>query len=257
MSDHAPVCPLSKRPGTVVIKPPQAARSLLLQLNRLAVPENVDAGGWCHPCGMFCESLRRQINQLGTLTKADGPPGTPVDGDGTCWLGAADHIGSLLGVEMTLIKRGSPASDWDQSDVHVRHIVKGKVRTSVSRIPAPASALNEIAECGSAMRTPRESPPVVVGSQNAYLQAAELQEVTRLNLPELHTAGGDRPEQAARTCWGDENRGGRDESERRQVGVVGVEVGNQNKVRLRGVLGRHRTADATEMAQPSGQDGVE
>ena len=221
------------------------------------MPENVDAGGCCHPRDMFGESLRRQVNQLGTLTKADGPPGTPVDGDGTSWLSPADDIGSLLGVEMTPIKRGSPSSDGDQSDVHVRHLVKSKVRTGVSRIPAPASALNEIAECGSAMRTPREPPPVVVGGQNAYLQAAYLQEVARLNLPELHTSGRDWPEQASRTCWGDENCGGRDESERRQVSVVGVEVGNQDKIRARRVRGRNRTSDATEMAQPSGQDGVE
>jgi hypothetical protein len=137
----------------------------------------------------------------------------PVHGDGTIWLSAADHVGSLLGVEMTLIKRGSPASDWHQGDIDVRYLVKGKVRTCVARIPAPASALNEIAECGSAMGTPRESPPVVVGGQDAYLQAVKLNEVTRLNLPELHTAGGDWPEQAARTCWSDENRGRRDESE--------------------------------------------
>jgi len=58
------------------------------------------------------ECLGRQINQLGALTKADGPPGTPVHRDGTIWLGAADYVGCLLGVEMALIKRGSPASDW-------------------------------------------------------------------------------------------------------------------------------------------------
>jgi hypothetical protein len=36
-----------------------------------------------------------------------------------------------------------------------------------------------------------------------------------------------------------------------------VEVGNQDKVRLRSLGGRKRTADPAEMAQPSGQDGVE
>jgi hypothetical protein len=53
------------------------------------------------------------------------------------------------------------------------------------------SALNQIAECGSAMRTTRESPPIVVGGQDPYLHAAKLHEVTRLNLPERHTAGND------------------------------------------------------------------
>jgi hypothetical protein len=228
-----------------------------LQLNRLAVPEKVDAGGWCHPCDMFGESLRRQINQLGTLTKPDGPPSTPVHGDGTIWLSATNHVSSLLGVEMTLIKRRSPASDRHQGDVDIRHLVKGKARPCVSRIPAPVSAVNEIAECGSAMRTPRESPPVVVSGQDAYLHAAKLHQVTWLSLPELHTAGDDWPEQAARTCWCDENGGRRDQSERRQVGVVGVEVGNQHEVRPRRVHGRNRTPNAPEMAQPSGQDGIE
>jgi len=221
------------------------------------VPETVDAGGRCLSRDVFGECLRRHINQLETLRKADGPPGTPVHGHDTIWLNAVDHVGSLLGVEMTLTKRRSPASDWHQGDVDVRHLVKGKVRTCVSRIPAPPSALNEIAERGSPMGTPRESPPVVVGRQDAYLQAAELDDVTRLNLPELHTAGGDWPKQTARTSWGDENRGVQNEPERRQVGVVGVEVGNQDKVRSRRVRRRNRTADPTEMAQPSGQDGVE
>jgi hypothetical protein len=203
--------------GLVAVKPGPPGRPVrcYLQLNRLAVPEKVDAGGWCNSRDVFGECLRRQINQIGTLRKADGPPGTPVHGDGTNWLNIADHVGSLFGVEMTMVKCGSPASDWHQDDVDVRHLVKGKVRTGVSRIPALASALNEIAECGPAMSAPRESPPVVVGGQDAYLQAAKLHEVTRLNLPELHTAGGDWPEQAARTCWGDENRGGRDKSKRR------------------------------------------
>jgi hypothetical protein len=221
------------------------------------VPEKVNAGGWCHSRDVFGECLRRQINQVGTLRKADGPPGTPVHGDGTIWLNIADHVGSLFGVEMTMVKLGSPASDWHQGDVDVRHLVKGKVRTGVARIPAPAGALGEIAESGSSMGTPRVSPAVVIGGQDAYLQAAKLHEVARLNLPELHTVGGDWPEQAARTCWGDENCGGRDKSKRRQVGVVGVEVGNQDKVRLRSVRGRKRTADSAEMAQPGGQDGVE
>ena len=48
------------------------------------------------------------------------------------------------------------------------------------------------------------SPAVMVGSQDAYLYAAKLHKVTRLDLAELHTAGGDRLEQPARTRWGDE-----------------------------------------------------
>ena len=85
------------------------------------------------------------------------------------------------------------------------------------------------------MRAPGESPPIVVGSKDAYLHAAKLHEVTRLNFPELHTAGNDRPEQAARTSWGEENRARWDQSERRQMGVVWVEVGNQHEVRPRRV----------------------
>jgi hypothetical protein len=41
------------------------------------------------------------------------------------------------------------------------------------------------------------------------------------------------------------------------VGVVGVEVGNQHEVGPRRVHGRNRTANATEMAQPSRQNGIE
>jgi hypothetical protein len=62
----------------------------------------------------------------------------------------------------------------------------------------------------------------VIGCQDAYLQASKLHEVTWLDLAELHTVHRDRLEQAAGACRGYENRGGRDESQRRQVGVVGV-----------------------------------
>ena len=182
----------------------------------------MDAGGWRHARDVLGEGLGWQIDQLGALTKADGPPGAPVHRDGTIWVSAADRLCRLLGVEMALTKRGSPASDRHQGDVDVHHLVESKVRTCVPRVPAPARARNEIAERGSAMRTPGVSTAVVVGGQDAYLQTAKLHEVTRLDLPEHHAAGGDWPEEAARACWGDENRGGRDESERRQVGVVGV-----------------------------------
>jgi hypothetical protein len=107
------------------------------------------------------------------------------------------------------------------------------------------------------MTAARVSPAIVVGGQEAYLQPAKLHEVTRHDLPELHTAGGDWPEQATRACRCDENRGGRDESERRQVGVVRVQVGDQDEIRKRSVGARNRTADSTEVAQPSGQDRVE
>jgi hypothetical protein len=92
-----------------------------------------------------------------------------VHRDGTIGLSAADHVGCLLGVEMALIKRGSPTSNWHQGDVDVRHPVKSKVRTCVARIPAPARAFDEIAERGSPMGTPRVSPAVVIGGQDADL----------------------------------------------------------------------------------------
>jgi hypothetical protein len=223
---------IAPKAGLLAVRPvPARARSPLLQLDRLAVSEEMDAGAWCHACDLPGECLSRQINQLGPLTKAGGPPGTPVHRDGTIWVSAADHVGCLLRVEMALIKRRSPASNWHQGNVDVHHLVERNVRTRVPRIPAPARALDEIAERGSTMRTPRESPAVVIGGQDAYLQAAKLHEVTSHHLPELHASGSDWPEQTARTHWGDENCGGRDESERRQVGVVGVQVGDQDKIR--------------------------
>ena len=142
--------------------------------------------------------------------------------DGSIWLGAADYLGRLLGIEMALTKRGSPASNRHQGDVDVRHPVKRKVRTCVPRIPAPARALDKIAECGSAMRAPRVSPAIVIGGQDAYPSGRQTPRGHRARPPRASAAAGDWLEQAARTCWGDKNRGGRDESERRQVGVVGV-----------------------------------
>ncbi|HEV2931087.1 MAG TPA: hypothetical protein VGW74_20590, partial [Propionibacteriaceae bacterium] len=72
-------------------------------------------------------------------------------------------------VEMAPTQGRSPASDWQQGDVDVRHFLQRKVRTRVPRIPTPAGALNKIAERGSAMRATRMSAAVVVGGQDAYL----------------------------------------------------------------------------------------
>ena len=177
--------------------------------------------------------------------------------DGSIWLGAADCRGCLLGVEMALIKRGSPASNRHQGDVDIVTPSRARLGTCVPRKPTAARALDNVAERGPAMRTPRVSPAVVVGGQDAYLYAAKLHKVTRRDLPELHAAADDRPEQPARTRWGDKNGGFRNESERGQVGVVGVQVGDEDKVRMRSLRGRNRTPHSTEMAQASGQDWVE
>ena len=141
----------------------------VLQHDRLAVVEEMHAGGWCQANDMIGEGHRRQIDQIGALGKADGPPGSPVHGDGTSRVSAADRLCRLLGVEMALTKGGSPASDRHQGDVDVRDLLERKVWARVARIPAPAGARNEIAECGSAMRAPRVPPTVVVGGQDMYL----------------------------------------------------------------------------------------
>jgi hypothetical protein len=113
------------------------------------------------------------------------------------WANAADHLRGLMGVEMADAEGWSPASNWEQGDVDIRHLIQRKVWTCVPRVPAPAGARYEIAQRGSTMRAPRESTAVMVGGQHMYLQAAKLQEVTRLDLTELRATSGDRLDQAA------------------------------------------------------------
>jgi hypothetical protein len=74
------------------------------------------------------------------------------------------------------------------------------------------------------VRASSVSPTVVVGGQHPYLNVAEREEVTWLHLAEPHPAGGDWLEQPARACWGYQNPGGWNQLERRNVGVVGVEM---------------------------------
>ena len=112
--------------------------------------------GWCQASDVLGESHGRQIDQIGALGKADGPPGSPVHGDGTIWVNAADRLCRLLGVEMALdqgwVPSLRPASGRGR---RVADLLERDVRARVPRIPAPAGARNKIAECGSAMRAPR------------------------------------------------------------------------------------------------------
>jgi hypothetical protein len=126
----------------------------------------MDTGGRCHSGDVLGEGHRRKIDQIWTLGQADGPPGSPVHGDGTIWVNAPDRLCRLLGVKMSLTKGRSPAADWNQGDVDERHLLKLEMRTCVPRIPAPTGAGKQIAECWSAMGTPRVSPAVVVGGQD-------------------------------------------------------------------------------------------
>jgi hypothetical protein len=182
----------------------------------------MDASGGCHAYDVRGEGCGRHIDQIGALGKADRPPGSPVDRDGTIWTSAADRLRRPLGVEMTRTEGRSPASDWHQGNVDLRHPVEGEARTCVPRIPALVGADNQVAECWSAMRAPWMSAAVMIGGKDAYLEAAKLHEVTRLDLTELETAGGDWLEEPARARWGDENRRGREYAERGQVCVVGM-----------------------------------
>jgi hypothetical protein len=133
-----------------------------------------------------------------------------VHGDGAVWVNAADRLCRLLGVKMPLTNRRSPASDWHQGDVDERRVLKRDMRPCVPRIPASAGAGKKIAERRPAMRAPRVSPAVVVGSQYMNRYTAKLHEVTRLDLDDLQTTGSDWPEQATRACRGEENGAGRD-----------------------------------------------
>jgi len=115
---------------------------LLFQRDRLALPEEMYTGGWCQASDMLSEGSGWQIDQIAALRKADGPPGSPVNRDDMMWLGAADGCCRLLGVEMTLfVARNdawSPASDWHQCYVDIRHLLQPKLRTCVPRIPPSA-----------------------------------------------------------------------------------------------------------------------
>jgi hypothetical protein len=58
------------------------------------------------------------------------------------------------------------------------------------------------------MRASRKPSAVVIGGQDAYLQAGNLHKVTRLDLSQLLTACGDGQKQATGACRGDDDRGG-------------------------------------------------
>jgi hypothetical protein len=123
----------------------------------------MDARRWCHAYDLRSEGSGRQIDQIGALGKAHGPPGSPMDGDCTIWASATDRLCRLLGIEMTRTEGGPPPPDWHQGNVGLLHLFEPKMRTCVPRIPASVGAGDKIAECWSAMRAPGVSSAVMVG----------------------------------------------------------------------------------------------
>jgi hypothetical protein len=123
----------------------------------------MDAGRWCHAYDLRNEGSGRLIDQIGSLGKADGPPGSPMNGDGTIWPSATDRLCGLLGIEMTRTEGGPPTSDWHQRNVDLLHLFEPKMRTCVPRIPALVGSGDKIAECWSAMRAPGVPSAVMVG----------------------------------------------------------------------------------------------
>lgn len=83
--------------------------------------------------------------------------------DGTIWASAADRLRRTLGVEMTRTEGRSPASDWHQRNVDMRHLFEPKMRSCVPWIPTPVGPGHKIAEGWSAMRAPGVSSAVMVG----------------------------------------------------------------------------------------------
>jgi hypothetical protein len=239
---------------------PPRDQGRLSQLDRLAMSEKVNVGRWCQLSDAVGERGRREVDQTSALREADGPPGPPMHRNGVFRLNTADRPCRLLGVEMTLTmardNAGSPASNWHQGYVDLLHRLQRKLWTRVPRIPPSARAINE-AERRSAMRASCVSSTVVISGQDTYLQTGELHKVTWLDLPEPQPAVRERLKQAARACWGNDNRRGWDQSKRRKVGVVEMQVGDQDDVRMGRVFGRNLTPDSTEMAHPSGQNWVE
>jgi hypothetical protein len=125
---------------------------------------------------------------------------------------------------MALAQCRPPASDRHQGEVDVSHFVEGESRTSVARIPASVTAIDQEAERGSAMRTARVPAAVVVGREDGDPKTADLNDIARYHLMERHTSCGDRLEQPPRAGRDEKVRGRGDSSQRRQVGVVGMKV---------------------------------
>jgi hypothetical protein len=130
--------------------------------------EDMDPSGRRDSSDSVGERHRGQIDQIGALAKTNGPPRSPMHGDSVGGLSAADDLGRLPGVEMAPAKGGSPASDWNKGKVDLSHFAQREVRAGVPGIPAPMVSDNQVAERRSAMRASRESPAVMVGSQDAY-----------------------------------------------------------------------------------------
>jgi hypothetical protein len=132
------------------------------------MPENVDSGVRRETSNVVGECPGGPIDQIRTLGKADGPPGSPMHRDGMGWISAANHLGRLPGIEVAAAQRGPPSPDGHQHEVDLSHVVARDVRTRVPGIPTPVTSLHQIAERRSAMRAPRESPAIVVGREDLY-----------------------------------------------------------------------------------------
>jgi hypothetical protein len=133
-----------------------------LQHDRLAVPQHVHAGRTAEIEDMIGEGTAGDIDQVGSLRKADRPPGSPVHRDGMIWACAAHRIRRPPCIQMTRAEGRSPSANRHKRDVDFSQLLERQIRAGVARIPAAAGTLDEETERRPAMRTAGQPAAVVM-----------------------------------------------------------------------------------------------
>lgn len=164
-----------------------------------------------------------------------------------------------LRVEMPVSQEGAPTAHRQQRDVALPDLVGHRVEEpGVAGEVGPRLTGEDEAERRGALRAERQPPSVVRRGHRPYRQLPELPGVPGRHLHEAQPVPQpSQPGHRGERALGQQDRGPRGQSAKRgQVEMVGVQVRDQDHVRLGRDRRRYGAASPAQMCQPPGEQRI-
>jgi hypothetical protein len=193
------------------------------------------------------ERARAEMAQAGRVERA------PVDRDGEARGQRRRRAGGTLGVQVTGAERRAPSPDRQQGEVEAALAERRHAVEEVG-VPGEVEAPRALDQEADRLRRDATTADLVDCLGGGDEQRADPVGVARSELDQ--PAESPALEEGARPGGDDQRHSGADATQRAQVDVVAVEVGDQDRVEALGDFGGGNPAVAAQRSQPAPQGRV-